>query len=190
MRRMLLSAASGGIRLLPLALTERRGRAEARHRHAGRTGAAGRFHALPYANPDAPKGGSITYAWSGTFDNINPFIVQGSGGARQHRPDLRQHRLRAADAAFDRRAVHALSAAGQDGRDRRRAQLRRVHSRRARKILRRRAGDAGRCDVHLRCFATRAGRATAHRRARSPSWKRPASTACASPSSSQTANCR
>ncbi len=37
------------------------------------------FTHLPYANPDAPKGGTINYAWSGTFDSINPFIVQGSG---------------------------------------------------------------------------------------------------------------
>ena len=37
------------------------------------------FTSLPYANPDAPKGGKISYAWPGTFDSINPFIVQGSG---------------------------------------------------------------------------------------------------------------
>ncbi|MDQ2633935.1 MAG: extracellular solute-binding protein [Pseudomonadota bacterium] len=37
------------------------------------------FTHLPYANPDAPKGGSVNYAWIGTFDSINPFIVQGSG---------------------------------------------------------------------------------------------------------------
>ena len=37
------------------------------------------FAHMPYANPDAPKGGTINYAWPGTFDSINPFIVQGSG---------------------------------------------------------------------------------------------------------------
>ena len=37
------------------------------------------FDHLPYANPNAPKGGRINYAWPGTFDSINPFIVQGSG---------------------------------------------------------------------------------------------------------------
>ncbi|HTV71347.1 MAG TPA: extracellular solute-binding protein [Rhizobiaceae bacterium] len=36
------------------------------------------FSHFPYANPDAPKGGRIDYAWPGTFDSINPFIVQGS----------------------------------------------------------------------------------------------------------------
>ena len=37
------------------------------------------FEHFPYVNPDAPKGGRINYAWPGTFDSINPFIVQGSG---------------------------------------------------------------------------------------------------------------
>jgi peptide/nickel transport system substrate-binding protein len=37
------------------------------------------FAHMPYANPDAPKGGAVNYAWPGTFDSINPFIVQGSG---------------------------------------------------------------------------------------------------------------
>ncbi|MBL8582189.1 MAG: ABC transporter substrate-binding protein [Rhizobiaceae bacterium] len=37
------------------------------------------FQNLPYANPDAPKGGRINYAWQGTFDSLNPFIVQGDG---------------------------------------------------------------------------------------------------------------
>lgn len=34
------------------------------------------FHHFPYANPDAPKGGSITYCVVGSFDNLNPFIVK------------------------------------------------------------------------------------------------------------------
>ena len=32
---------------------------------------------FPYVNPDAPKGGRIDYAVQGTFDSLNPFIVQG-----------------------------------------------------------------------------------------------------------------
>ncbi len=32
---------------------------------------------FPYANPDAPKGGSITLGVQGTFDSMNSFIVQG-----------------------------------------------------------------------------------------------------------------
>jgi peptide/nickel transport system substrate-binding protein len=35
------------------------------------------FKSLPYANPDAPKGGTITEGVLGTFDSLNPFIVQG-----------------------------------------------------------------------------------------------------------------
>src|SRR5690606_6343679 len=34
---------------------------------------------FPYVNPDAPKGGRIDYAVQGTFDSLNPFIVQGAG---------------------------------------------------------------------------------------------------------------
>ncbi len=37
------------------------------------------FDHLPYANPGAPKGGRVDYAVSGTFDSLNPFIVQGDG---------------------------------------------------------------------------------------------------------------
>lgn len=37
------------------------------------------FAHLPYANPNAPKGGRIDYAWQGSFDSLNPFIVQGDG---------------------------------------------------------------------------------------------------------------
>jgi peptide/nickel transport system substrate-binding protein len=34
------------------------------------------FAHFPYANPDAPKGGEITYCVVGTFDNLNPFIIK------------------------------------------------------------------------------------------------------------------
>jgi peptide/nickel transport system substrate-binding protein len=35
------------------------------------------FDHLPYVNADAPKGGKITYGVVGTFDSLNPMIVQG-----------------------------------------------------------------------------------------------------------------
>ncbi|MXQ10817.1 extracellular solute-binding protein [Microvirga makkahensis] len=35
------------------------------------------FTHLPYANPDAPRGGRITLAIQGTFDSLNPLIVLG-----------------------------------------------------------------------------------------------------------------
>lgn len=36
------------------------------------------FAHLPYVNGSAPKGGRIDYAVQGTFDSLNPFIVQGA----------------------------------------------------------------------------------------------------------------
>lgn len=38
---------------------------------------AGYAH-FPYVNPDAPKGGTVTYGVQGSFDSVNPFIVQGA----------------------------------------------------------------------------------------------------------------
>jgi peptide/nickel transport system substrate-binding protein len=35
------------------------------------------FKHLPYANPDAPKGGTLRQAVTGSFDSLNPFIVKG-----------------------------------------------------------------------------------------------------------------
>ncbi|AWD20583.1 extracellular solute-binding protein [Fuscovulum blasticum] len=35
------------------------------------------FVSLPQVNPDAPKGGKITFGQSGTFDTLNPFITAG-----------------------------------------------------------------------------------------------------------------
>jgi peptide/nickel transport system substrate-binding protein len=37
----------------------------------------GDFVSLPYVNPSAPKGGTIIEGVLGTFDSLNPFIVQG-----------------------------------------------------------------------------------------------------------------
>ena len=34
------------------------------------------FSHFTYANPDAPKGGSISYCVVGSFDNLNPFIIR------------------------------------------------------------------------------------------------------------------
>ena len=36
------------------------------------------FKSLPYANPDAPQGGELKQAITGSFDSVNPFIVKGS----------------------------------------------------------------------------------------------------------------
>ncbi|MFD9897937.1 extracellular solute-binding protein [Mesorhizobium sp. NPDC059025] len=34
------------------------------------------FSHFRYANPDAPKGGNVTYCVVGSFDNLNPFIIK------------------------------------------------------------------------------------------------------------------
>ena len=39
------------------------------------------FTSLPQANPDAPKGGRITFGEAGSFDSLNPFITKGSAPA-------------------------------------------------------------------------------------------------------------
>ena len=43
----------------------------------GEPALAADFEAFPYVDPDAPKGGRVDYAVPGTFDSLNPFIVQG-----------------------------------------------------------------------------------------------------------------
>lgn len=35
------------------------------------------FPHLPYARPDAPKGGRLTYGWLGGFDTLNPYVYKG-----------------------------------------------------------------------------------------------------------------
>jgi microcin C transport system substrate-binding protein len=38
------------------------------------------FKHLDYVNPDAPKGGGVVFRSIGTFDNFNPFTIQGNYG--------------------------------------------------------------------------------------------------------------
>jgi microcin C transport system substrate-binding protein len=39
------------------------------------------FHAFPYANANAPKGGAVTFSEIGGFDSFNPFIIRGTPAA-------------------------------------------------------------------------------------------------------------
>jgi microcin C transport system substrate-binding protein len=39
------------------------------------------FKAFPYVNPNAPKGGSVTFSEIGGFDSFNPFIIRGTPAA-------------------------------------------------------------------------------------------------------------
>ena len=43
----------------------------------GRPALAADFSHFPYANPDAPKGGTLHVAVTGSFDSLNPFIIKG-----------------------------------------------------------------------------------------------------------------
>jgi peptide/nickel transport system substrate-binding protein len=36
------------------------------------------FAHFPYANPDAPQGGRLTFGELGTFDSLNPFVIRGT----------------------------------------------------------------------------------------------------------------
>jgi peptide/nickel transport system substrate-binding protein len=64
-----------------LALTTVAGPAVAAASHAiamhGAAAMPDGFAALPYVNPDAPKGGRLVEGVLGTFDSLNPLIVQG-----------------------------------------------------------------------------------------------------------------
>ncbi|MDX5349095.1 MAG: extracellular solute-binding protein [Paracoccaceae bacterium] len=69
------------VHLLPaLALTATAALAEPKHGIAmyGAPALPPDFVSLPQANPDAPKGGSITLSMNGGFDTLNPFITNGS----------------------------------------------------------------------------------------------------------------
>ncbi len=43
----------------------------------GEPALAADYSHMPYANPDAPKGGRIVFGVAGTFDSLNPFTVKG-----------------------------------------------------------------------------------------------------------------
>ncbi len=44
------------------------------------------FTNLPYANPDAPKGGRVVFGETGGFDSLNPYVLKGRApwGVRAH----------------------------------------------------------------------------------------------------------
>lgn len=77
MRRSVFSTAL----VLALAASGSPLRAEPTHALAmhGKPALAADFEHFSYVNPDAPKGGRVDYSVQGTFDSLNPFIVQGDG---------------------------------------------------------------------------------------------------------------
>ena len=65
--------------VLLLALAGQMAMAEPRHGIAmyGDPALPPDFVSLPQANPDAPKGGQITFGEAGSFDSLNPYITKG-----------------------------------------------------------------------------------------------------------------
>src|SRR5262245_12703651 len=61
------------------------------------------FTHLPYFNPDAPKGGRLTWGVLGTFDSLNPMIVKGI--------PLQQIRAYGAERGY---VIESLMARGED----------------------------------------------------------------------------
>ena len=78
-RRLLLAA----LALLPALAAPAFADTAWRHGHAliGAPKYAEGFARFDYANPDAPKGGSLTYAAVGDFDSLNPFLLKGNPAA-------------------------------------------------------------------------------------------------------------
>ena len=114
------------------------------------------FDHLPYVNPDAPKGGKITYGVVGTFDSINPFIVQGGldlGARPLLRAALRQLVF---ESLLERSADEPFTLYGfiaETRGDAARPGLGRVHAQPEGEILRRPAGDGRRRDLQPRAPA-------------------------------------
>ncbi|GGE45844.1 ABC transporter substrate-binding protein [Agaricicola taiwanensis] len=83
LKRLIVPAVAGGMLLLaPVASTGQEGGAEAvQPSHAiamhGEPALPPIFQHFPYADPRAPKGGQIVYGVQGTFDSLNPFVIQG-----------------------------------------------------------------------------------------------------------------
>ena len=77
-RRGLLPCVAIALGLFPLFLA---GEAPAAESHAiamhGGPAMPADFSHMPYANPDAPKGGRLVESMLGTFDSLNPLIVRG-----------------------------------------------------------------------------------------------------------------
>src|SRR5882757_3065893 len=74
----IVSCVALALGLFPLVLA---GEAPAAESHAiamhGEPAMPADFTHMPYANPDAPKGGRLVWGVLGTFDSLNPLIVRG-----------------------------------------------------------------------------------------------------------------
>ena len=77
------------------------------------------FDHLPYANPDAPKGGRLALAYLGAFDSLNPYNVKALSTAQGLVGNVYQSLMaRSADEPFTLYGLIAQSIETDDARDR------------------------------------------------------------------------
>ena len=83
MRGKVVQAMHAALAVMAFALTAQGGMAEPRHGIAmyGDPALPPDFVSLPQANPQAPKGGQMTFGEGGSFDSLNPFITKGQAPA-------------------------------------------------------------------------------------------------------------
>ena len=76
------------------------------------------FDHLPYANPDAPKGGRLSLAYLGAFDSLNPYNVKALSTAQGLIGNVYQSLMaRSADEPFTLYGLIAQSIETDDARD-------------------------------------------------------------------------
>ena len=74
---------------------------------------------LPYANPDAPKGGRLNLAYLGAFDSLNPYNIRAFSTAQGLNGNVYQTLMaRSADESFTMYGLIARSIETDDARDR------------------------------------------------------------------------
>ena len=77
------------------------------------------FSHLPYANPDAPKGGRLNLAYLGAFDSLNPYNIRAFSTAQGLNGNVYQTLMaRSADEPFTMYGLIARSIETDDARDR------------------------------------------------------------------------
>jgi peptide/nickel transport system substrate-binding protein len=74
------------------------------------------FRQMPYANPDAPKGGRMIQGVLGTFDSLNPFIVRGIAVPQMRGYVIESLMTRGQDEAFTLYGLLAQSVETDDAR--------------------------------------------------------------------------
>ena len=94
------------------------------------------FVSLPYANPDAPKGGTIVFGETGGFDSLNPYILKGRAPAAIQTHVFETLMARNWDEPFA-----TLRVARRIDRDRAGSRVGRVHAAAGGAVLRRQPGD-------------------------------------------------